>query len=49
MFITQKINKAGIYLLSFYLNGIEYPVIVDDFIPMNLYQKPTFGSTVDYK
>ncbi len=47
MFITQTINKAGIYLLSFYVNGIEYPVILDDFIPLNSSGRPAFASTVD--
>ena len=49
MFITQKINKAGIYLLSYYQNGIEYPVILDDFIPIHPYKMPAFGITVDKK
>lgn len=32
-FYTQKVNKAGIYLMCFYVNGSEYPVYVDDFLP----------------
>ena len=33
MFITKQKNNAGIYLLSFWVNGQETPVIVDDWIP----------------
>ena len=33
-FITQTINKAGIYLMKFWVNGIETPVIVDDYLPV---------------
>jgi hypothetical protein len=33
-FYTKEINKAGIYLMSFFINGIETPVYVDDFLPV---------------
>lgn len=32
-FITQVVNKAGIYLMTFFTNGLETPVIVDDILP----------------
>lgn len=33
-FYTRETNKAGIYLMSFYVNGVEYPVVVDDWMPI---------------
>ena len=33
MFATHEINKAGIYMMLFYVNGVKTPVIVDDYIP----------------
>ena len=33
---TKEINKAGIYLLKFVINGIETPVIVDDYLPVDM-------------
>jgi hypothetical protein len=33
-FYTRRANKAGIYLLSFFVNGIETPVIVDEWMPL---------------
>jgi hypothetical protein len=44
MFITQEINRAGIYLLSFWVNGEETPVLVDDWIPTRG-NRPCFAST----
>ena len=39
-----KVNKAGIYLLRFYVNGIETPVIVDDYFPiMKDWHHPTIA------
>jgi hypothetical protein len=32
-FITQSCNAAGIFLMSFFVNGIETPLIVDDYLP----------------
>jgi len=29
------VNSAGIYLMSFYLDGKEVPIVVDDFVPIN--------------
>ena len=33
---TKEINVSGIYLLRFFINGIETPVIVDDYLPVLL-------------
>ena len=33
---TKEVNTAGIYLLKFFINGIETPVIVDDYLPVNM-------------
>ncbi len=33
IFVTKQPNKAGIYLVKFFINGIETPVIVDDYLP----------------
>ena len=47
-FYTQKVNKAGIYLMSFFVNGVEKPVIVDDWFPVNHHtKKPVFSSSKD--
>ena len=32
-FITKEMNKAGIYLMTFFVNGCVTPVVVDDFVP----------------
>lgn len=32
-FVTKEVNAAGIYLMTFFVNGHETPVVVDDFIP----------------
>ena len=32
-FYTQKLNSAGIILVSLFVNGIETPFILDDYIP----------------
>ena len=31
---TQDVNSAGIYLLKFFVNGLETSVIVDDYLPV---------------
>lgn len=31
---TKSVNSAGIYLLKFFINGVETPVIVDDHLPV---------------
>ena len=43
-FITETINKAGIYMMIFYVNGLATPVVVDDFIPTKN-NTPVFAST----
>ena len=41
---TKQVNTAGIYLLKFYINGIETPVIVDDYLPVECgTNKPAFA------
>lgn len=47
MFVTKTINKAGIYLLRFFLNGQETPVVVDDFLPVTPRGNPAFASCRD--
>ena len=47
MFVTQQINKAGIYMVRFFLNGQETPVIVDEFLPCNASGKPAFATCRD--
>ena len=34
MFITKEVNAAGIYMVRFFINGNETPVIVDDYLPV---------------
>ena len=38
----QEINKAGIYLVTLYINGEETPIILDDYFPVNDNGKPAF-------
>ena len=33
-FYTKKVNSAGIYLISLFVNGYETPVIIDDHLPV---------------
>ena len=47
MFVTQEINKAGIYMMRFFLNGQDTPVIVDDFMPVDADGNPVFASCRD--
>ena len=35
MIETEEINTAGIYLLKFWVNGLETSVIVDDYLPVH--------------
>ena len=41
-FITKEPNSAGVYLMYLYVNGVETPVMVDDWFP-TVYGKPAFG------
>lgn len=36
MFITKEYNTAGIYLLKLWVNGIETPVVIDDYLPTKM-------------
>jgi hypothetical protein len=45
-FITKEVNSAGIYLMTFFINGIESPVIVDDYLPIR-HNKPCFTRSKD--
>lgn len=47
IFVTKEVNTAGIYLVKLYINGVEMPVIVDDYFPVNKSGKPLFCSTKD--
>jgi len=43
-FISSEANSAGVYLVDFYVNGIETPIIIDDWLPTK-FGKPAFGSS----
>jgi hypothetical protein len=45
-FHTRKANGAGIYLMTFFVNGKEFPVWVDDYLPCR-HNRPTFSSSRD--
>lgn len=45
-FNTKLANRAGIYLISFFMNGIVTPVVVDDYVPVRR-GKPCFAKTRD--
>lgn len=47
MFVTQEINKAGIYMIRFFLNGQDTPIIVDDYFPVKSDGKPAFATCRD--
>ena len=50
MFEQYGINRAGIYVLKFYINGILTHVTVDDFIPViKGTKKPAFAQNKDGK
>ena len=38
-FYTKELNKAGIYLMFFFINGRETPVYVDEYIPVSRYSR----------
>jgi hypothetical protein len=48
-FLTKVKNDSGIYAMTFFVNGIETPVIVDDFLPCYELEpsKPAFGTSSD--
>lgn len=43
-FITKEINRAGIYMVTLFVNGVETPVIVDDHLP-SIYGQSAFAKT----
>lgn len=43
-FITREVNSAGIYLVTLFINGVETPVILDDWLP-SMYGQPAFAKT----
>ena len=47
LFHTKEINKAGIYLVRFYINGNEMPVVVDDHLPVDARGQPVFATCRD--
>ena len=44
MFVTDTINSAGIYMVRFFLNGQDTPVVVDDYLPCKPDGKLAFAS-----
>ena len=47
MFVTKDLNAAGIYMVKFYINGIQHPVIVDDYLPCHPDGRPAFATSRD--
>lgn len=48
LFETKEVNKAGIYMVYLYVNGVKTPVIVDDFVPVwPQNNQPIFAKAVD--
>jgi len=42
-FITKKINKAGIYAVSLFINGKEKVVMVDDHFMVDQWNRPQYA------
>ena len=47
LFVTKDMNDAGIYMVKFFINGIQHPVIVDDFLPCHPNGTPAFATSQD--
>ena len=47
MFVTDKVNSAGIYMVRFFLNGRDTLVVVDDHLPCKQDGKPAFATSLD--
>ena len=47
MFVTKEVNEAGIYMVKFFINGNETPIIVDDHLPIRANGKPAFATCRD--
>lgn len=45
--MTKEINSAGIYMVVFYLNGSQTPIIVDDHLPIKRNGSPAFATCRD--
>ena len=43
-FVIKTVNAAGIYLVNLFVNGVETPVIVDDWLPTK-FGRPAFASS----
>jgi hypothetical protein len=44
LFLTKETNKAGVYAMKLYINGLTPTIVVDDFIPFhNESLKPAFS------
>ena len=46
-FMTKEINEAGIYLINFFINGKETPVIVDEYLPIKSDGSLAFAQSTD--
>jgi len=52
LFCTKEVNKAGIYAMNFFINGIKQVVIVDDLIPCRVFAnsvKPIFANSKSHE
>jgi hypothetical protein len=47
LFYTNKINDSGCYLVTFYINGVETPIIIDDYLPCYPGRGPAFAYSRD--
>lgn len=47
LFVTKTVNEAGIYLVNFFLNGQETPIVVDEHLPVGANGKPCFATCRD--
>ena len=43
---TREVNSAGIYLVTLFVNGVETPVILDDWFP-SIFGKAAFCSSLE--
>lgn len=45
--MTKEVNPAGIYMVVFYVNGLQTPIIVDDHLPIKPNGNPAFATCRD--
>lgn len=45
LFYTKEVNKAGCYLVYFFVNGAKTPVIIDDYLPVTQDGAVAFASS----